>query len=546
MASYNNNHFENVALDQRGGASYEMPSITGAARHFPTPGAGSSSNSNNNIGAGKEDTSITLVTNAGDKPKIELKPEDVASELPFAYSRKKKWLILCVVFLVQVSMNLNTTLYSNGITGIAREFGVTEEAARWGAGAFLIAYAFGCELWAPWSEEFGRKIILQLSMFFVNCFGLLATLAPNFGAIMAARVLGGLCTAGGSVTLAIITDMFDSHDDDFQYATAFIVFSSVGGSIFGPIAGGFIEQYSTWRVTGIVQVAFGVAIALLHLFTPETRITSVLNKIAQKKRKEDPQCNLYSPGELSKKKMSVTEVALIWYRPFKMFVTEPIVAALSALSGFSDALIFMQVQAFAIVYKQWNFTAVEVGLSFIPLFLGYCAAWALFIPFYRRNLAARKADPNNEHDQYEARLKPLLWLAPCLPVGLFIFAWTSGGPPLHYAGTMVGSFIIGIANYAVYASTIEYMARAYGAEYSASATGGNGWARDFLAGVLTVPAVPFYTNIMADQGLNLQMASTILGIVSILLVGAVFWVYFHGDKLRRKSQFAQALAQEGN
>ncbi|KAH7028017.1 major facilitator superfamily domain-containing protein [Microdochium trichocladiopsis] len=501
---------------------------------------------NSNSHTGSDSGSGSALPNANEKPKTELKPEDVASELPFAYSRRKKWLILCVVFLVQVSMNLNTTLYSNGIPGIAKEFGVTEEAARWGAAAFLIAYAFGCELWAPWSEEFGRKIILQCSMFMVNVFGILATVAPNFGAILAARTLGGICTAGGSVTLAIITDMFDSHDDDFQYATAFIVFSSVGGSIFGPIVGGFIEEYADWRYTGVVQVAFGFAIALLHLFTPETRTTSVLDKIAKKKRASDPACNIYGPGELKKKKTDWAEVGRIWIRPFIMFVTEPIVLSLSLLSGFSDALIFMQVQAFGLIYQQWGFGPINIGLAFIPLFLGYVAAWVLFIPFYRRNMAARKADPSNEHAQYEARLKPLLYLAPCLPVGLIIFGWTSGGPPVHWAGTMVGSFIIGIANYAVYASTIEYMVRAYGAEYSASATGGNGWARDFLAGVLTVPAVPFYTNIAADKGLNFQIASTILFGISLLLVGAVFWVYFKGASLRRRSKFAQELADEGN
>jgi hypothetical protein len=40
-------------------------------------------------------------------------------------------------------------------------------------------------------------------------------------------------------------------------------------------------------------------------------------------------------------------------------------------------------------------------------------------------------------------------------------------------------------------ATIDYMICAYG-PYSASATGGNGWSRDFLAGVLTLPATPFF------------------------------------------------------
>lgn len=59
---------------------------------------------------------------------------------------------------------------------------------------------------------------------------------------------------------------------------------------------------------------------------------------------------------------------------------------------------------------------------------------------------------------------------------------------------MVFSAVIGIANYSIYMATIDYMICAYG-EYSASATGGNGWARDFLAGVLTLPATPYFENI---------------------------------------------------
>lgn len=58
---------------------------------------------------------------------------------------------------------------------------------------------------------------------------------------------------------------------------------------------------------------------------------------------------------------------------------------------------------------------------------------------------------------------------------------------------MIAAAIVGIANYSIYMATIDYMICAYG-PYSASACGGNGWARDFLAGVLTLPATPFFTS----------------------------------------------------
>jgi hypothetical protein len=176
-----------------------------------------------------------------------------------------------------------------------------------------------------------------------------------------------------------------------------------------------------------------------------------------------------------------------------MFLTEPIVLVLSLLSGFADALIFMFIQSFALVYGLWDFQAYAIGLAFIPIGLSYIIAWLSFIPVIRKNMKDRRANLDNERIQYESRLWWLLYTAPCLPIGLIIFAWTSTGPPLHWIGSMVASCIVGIANYSIYMATIDYMICAYG-PYSASACGGNGWARDFLAGVMTIPATPFYTS----------------------------------------------------
>lgn len=88
----------------------------------------------------------------GTYDKYELTEEECYNELGFGFPTSKKWYILTVIFIVQVSMNFNTSLYSNAIPGITEEFGVSAQAARCGAMIFLVTYAFGCELWAPWSE----------------------------------------------------------------------------------------------------------------------------------------------------------------------------------------------------------------------------------------------------------------------------------------------------------------------------------------------------------------------------------------------------------
>lgn len=136
--------------------------------------------------------------------KVELKEKDCHSELAYSFSTRKKWFILSVIFLVQVSLNFNASLYSNAVAGISEEFDISSQRARLGAMIFLIMYAFGCELWAPWSEELGRRPVLQGSLLLVNLFQLPVALAKNFTWIMWGRALGGLSSAGGSVTLGML------------------------------------------------------------------------------------------------------------------------------------------------------------------------------------------------------------------------------------------------------------------------------------------------------------------------------------------------------
>ncbi len=149
-------------------------------------------------------SSIAYANERRDDGKIELQEEDCYEHLGFCFSSFKKWTILTVIFVVQTSMNFNASVYPNAVgkpgkDGMTTTFGISEQAARVGQMIFLVAYAFGCELWAPWSEEFGRRPILQLSLGLVNIWQIPCALAPNFGTIVVGRFLGGISSAGGSV-----------------------------------------------------------------------------------------------------------------------------------------------------------------------------------------------------------------------------------------------------------------------------------------------------------------------------------------------------------
>ncbi|KZF25243.1 MFS general substrate transporter [Xylona heveae TC161] len=469
--------------------------------------------------------------------KIEMQEEDCYEKLGFCFPTWKKWSILSAIFIVQSSMNYNSSVYPNAVPQIAEHFGVSLQAARCGQMAFLIAYAFGSELWAPWSEELGRWPIMQLSLFLVNIWQIPCALAPNFGTIIVGRFLGGISSAGGSVTLGMVADMWES--DDQQYAVAFIVLSSVGGSVLGPIVGGFVEAYLDWRWNFWIQLIFGGFTQIIHFFVPETRASVLVDREAKKRRKAGEK-NVYGPGELKEHRFSIKEILIVWSRPFEMFVREPIVLFLSLLSGFSDALIFTFLESFGPVFKQWGFGTVANGLAFISIAVGYIIAYISFLPWIHKDRKIRRRDPDAL--QPETRLWWLLFTAPLETIGLFGFAWTSLGPPhVHWIAPMIFACLIAIANYAIYMATIDYMVASYG-PYSASATGGNALARDFLAGIAAMYATPFFENV--GHKYHLEWPSTILAFIALFVAIPIYIFYWKGPQIRARSKFAQTLASD--
>lgn len=85
------------------------------------------------------------------------------------------------------------------------------------------------------------------------------------------------------------------------------------------------------------------------------------------------------------------------------------------------------------------------------------------------------------------------------------------------------------------------MVASYG-PYSASATGGNGFARDFLAGIAAMYSTPFYEHVGKSH--KLEWPSTILAGIALVVTIPIYIFYWKGPYIREKSKFAQVLAAD--
>ncbi|KAL5117706.1 hypothetical protein ACEQ8H_004454 [Pleosporales sp. CAS-2024a] len=483
---------------------------------------------------GQTNTASTTPFDPNGPPK--LTEANAIEHTAYAWSNTKKWAVLTVVALCQTSMNYNAAVYSNAIGHVNKEYGLGENHvtnARAGMAWFLILYGFGCELWAPWSEEYGRFWVMQISLGTVNLWQILAGASTNWSMVLAARLLGGLCSAGGSVTLGMVADMFDSEDQ--QFAVLWASLWSCLGSVIGGICGGPIEQYLDWRINFWIQLGFGAVVQLIHfIFVPESRATIMLNRQAKKIRKADPSATVRGPTEDEPIKAKATLALMV--RPYKMLFTEPIVGFLSLLSGFADALIFSFLESYGYVFKEgWGFTPSQLGLALFALFIGYWCAWGAYIPVIRRHNHQRKS---GKHLLPESRLWWLQYIVLGLPLGLFGSAFVVGGPPMHWIAPLIFAVFIGCANMAIYFATIDYMVAAYGGMYSASATGGNGFSRDVLAGLCS-----FYTGPMYKK-LGVKNATWVLFALSVVVCIPVYVIYRKGHTMRLRSKYARQVETE--
>jgi len=94
------------------------------------------------------------------------------------------------------------------------------------------------------------------------------------------------------------------------------------GPLLGPVVGGFIASYKSWRWCFYVLMMWaGVNWLLLFFFVPETYAPVLLRRKAKKLRKETGDERYKAPIEMMNKSVTKTVVTSCW-RPFQLLVLE--------------------------------------------------------------------------------------------------------------------------------------------------------------------------------------------------------------------------------
>ncbi|KAI9776619.1 MAG: hypothetical protein M1835_005468 [Candelina submexicana] len=397
---------------------------------------------------------------------------------PLNWPFRKKVVTTLLYGLTTMGSTWASSVYSPGISPIAKEFHVGEEVSLLGLSLLLLGFGLGPLLWAPLSEVYGRKPAVLAPYFLAAIFSFGTATAKDIQTVMLTRFFAGFFgSAPVTNTGGVLSDIWSPT----QRGTAIVgyAFAVVGGPTLGPIAGGAIVQsYLGWRwteyeTTGIMMMFF---LTLDVLVLDESYPPVLLVYKARRLRIESGNWALHARHEewdVSVKEM--VEKFLI--RPFQLLLT-PICFLVAAYASFVYGILYLNLAAFPIAFqgkRGWNL--VVGALPFLALLIGIVFGGALNIAnsnFYNRRFIA-----NNHRAIPEARLPPMMIGSIFFTGGLFIFAWTSD-PSIPWIAQCIGAACMGLGFFTIFQGALNYLIDTF-QKYSASAIAANTFLRSVLA-----------------------------------------------------------------
>ncbi|KAF9882785.1 hypothetical protein FE257_005153 [Aspergillus nanangensis] len=455
-------------------------------------------------------------------------PDDPAN--PLNWSRRKKWvstlLVSCFTFISPVS----STMVAPALSTMAQEFGIRSEIEQYLLmSIFLLAYALGPFVIGPLSEMYGRVAVLQSANLLYLVFNTVCGFSRSREQMLAFRFLSGL---GGSAPQAIgggvLSDCW--RKEERGAATALYSLMPFIGPAVGPIAGGYLTQYLSWRwIFWIVSMADALVQLCAFLFLSETYAPKIL---AVKKRKmQKVTGNQLLHTEYDSPDRSFGQVLcknLI--RPFRMLFTQPAIQALSLYRGYQYGLMYLVLASFPMVWEGvYSQEKGVASLNYLSLGVGF----VIGLQFCGRVIDIvyiRLQKRYNHSGRPEFRIPLMLPGGLLVPVGLFLYGW-SAEYKTHWIIPNIGAGIFAIGLIISFQCAQTYVVDAY-TRYAASASGAAAFVRT-LAGF----AFPLFAESLYRR-LGLGWGNSLLAFVSLGLgVVAPLLLWYHGEWLRAKSPY---------
>ncbi|KAI0087647.1 MFS multidrug transporter [Irpex rosettiformis] len=449
-------------------------------------------------------------------------------ENPKNWPKWKKWWCTSLISLVCFTVAFCSAVITADIEGVAKEFHVSNEVVFLTITLFVAGFGIGPMFFAPLSEMYGRRVIYVSTLLVGLLFIIPGAVAKNIGTLLVARAIDGI---GFSAPMTIVGGTLADLWKNEERGVPMAAFSAAPfmGPAMGPLIGGFIADHKGWRWLYWIQLILAGFIYVLMIITvPETYAPTILLKRARRLRKETGDQTYVTEQEISRRPI-MEELQIFILRPFQLLFVELIVLLISIYMSVLYGLLYMFFVAYPIVYQEGkHYSSSITGLMFIPIAIGVVlsAACSPIVNNHYKKLCIK----HHGAPPPEARLIPMMLSCWLIPVGLFIFAWTSY-PRVHWIGPAIAGFPVGFGFIFLYNSANNYLVDSY-QHQAASALAAKTCIRSFWGAGVVLFTVQMY------HRLGYEWAGSLLAFISLACCAIPYLFYYKGASIRKLSKYA--------
>ncbi|KAL3485876.1 major facilitator superfamily domain-containing protein [Aspergillus germanicus] len=462
---------------------------------------------------------------------------------PREWSRARRLLFVFGACVAPFAVIYGNSIYVASIPGVIQRFEVSTTVGISPISIYCLGQTIGPPITTSFSEFFGRKWIMRLSIPLALIFTVVGGAAKNFETLAVCRFLSSLAISpAGTVCVGIVNDLWDvALSKTGTFLALIVALMNLLPAAIGPSTGAaLVATTGDWRWTFWLNAIVLGFIVLLTFPVPETYQPYRVK--AHNKRN-----GTTAPSVDYKKTLREA-----FTRPVHMLFTEPIVFPTSLAAAILQAILFCWYIAYPVIFERvYQFTEKEQGLAFLPILLGNVLGIVVIgicdkAKYQKARVAAMETGAKVES---ELRLYAACVGAIGTPISIFWLAWTAK-PSIHWIAPMLSGILFGLSHatvavspsmfphpsalfnqYCIQLSYNIYKNDIYGAEYGASAFAGEVMLRYLLSAATPL----FWVQVM--DALDIGWSTSVLGFVSLTLV-PLPWVFFrYGPYLRSKSGY---------
>jgi EmrB/QacA subfamily drug resistance transporter len=167
--------------------------------------------------------------------------------------------IVGIVFVFGLFMDLlDMTITNVALPTLARDFNATTTTIEWVVTGYLLSLAVFIPVSGWAGDRFGTKRVFMFALSVFIAGSLLSGLAWNIEALIGFRILQGI--GGGMLTPVGTAMLFRAFPPaERAVASAVLAIPAVVAPASGPVLGGYLVEYQTWRWIFFINIPIGIA-----------------------------------------------------------------------------------------------------------------------------------------------------------------------------------------------------------------------------------------------------------------------------------------------